>query len=58
MKGSTMENSYNRQKILKAAQLKETAIEYKRNSATQLTPGSTPNSASVFGVSIVGMEDR
>ena len=51
-------NNYSHQKMLKAAQLKETATEYKRNSATQLTPGSIPNITSVFGINIVGVEDR
>ena len=51
-------DGFNRQKMLKTAHLKNTAIEYKRSSATRLTPGSIPNGSSVFGVSIVGVEDR
>ena len=53
-----LENDFKRQKILKQVKMKTAAIEYFHGSATRLAQGKTPNSRSVWGVSVLEPEDR
>ena len=53
-----LENDFKCQKMLAQVKMKKTAIEYFHGSATRLAPGKTPNSRSVWGVSVLEPEDR